>query len=89
MKKEKICQSCGFPLKRDTQGGGTEADGSISPQYCSMCYKDGEFLSPSYVTDAKSMQRYCIQQMRDDGINPIFAFIATRTIPGLARWKKK
>jgi hypothetical protein len=30
MKREKVCQSCGFPLKRDTLGKGTEADGSIS-----------------------------------------------------------
>ncbi len=24
------CQSCGMPLSKDPQGGGTEADGSLS-----------------------------------------------------------
>jgi len=29
MKQYKFCQSCGFPLKKDKNGGGTEKDGSI------------------------------------------------------------
>ena len=26
MKEHKFCQSCGFPLKKDKRGGGTEED---------------------------------------------------------------
>ena len=30
----KNCQSCGMPLSRDPNGGGTNADGSASAMYC-------------------------------------------------------
>ncbi len=88
MKENKYCQSCGFPLKKDTKGGGSEKDGSISLKYCSMCYKDGEFLTPPEIDTAEKMQSFCIQEMKKDGINSIFAWLATRPIPNLERWKK-
>jgi len=37
----KFCQSCGMPLNNEIKG--TEADGSISEDYCVYCYKDGKF----------------------------------------------
>jgi len=89
MKKYKFCQSCGYPLKKDKQGGGTEKDGSISKKYCSMCYKAGEFLSPKEIDTAEKMQKFCIEQMKKDGINGAFAWLATRSIPKLERWKQE
>ncbi len=56
MKEFRFCQSCGFPLKKDKKGGGTENDGSISKKYCSMCYENGEFLTPPEVNTAEKMQ---------------------------------
>lgn len=32
----KNCQSCGMPMSRDEQGGGTNADGSKSTMDCSL-----------------------------------------------------
>ncbi len=87
MKENKFCQSCSFPMSKDTQGGGTEKDGSINKKYCSMCYKDGEFMSPEIDT-AKKMQDFCVEQMKKDGMNGIVAWLATRGIPNLERWKK-
>jgi hypothetical protein len=84
----KICQSCGFPLKKDKKGGGTEKDGSRSLKYCSMCYENGAFLSPVEIDTAEKMQKFCIQQMKMAGMNGLFAWLATRPIPGLERWKK-
>jgi hypothetical protein len=46
VKENKVCQSCGFPLKKDKKGGGSKKDGSVSQKYCSMCYEQGEFLTP-------------------------------------------
>lgn len=83
----KFCQSCGFPLKNDKKGGGSEADGSISTQYCSMCYENGEFLNPPEIKTAKQFQAYCIEQMKADGMNGLWAWILTRGIPRLDRWK--
>ena len=87
MKKNKFCQSCGYPLNKDKEGGGSEADGSISPEYCSMCYKDGQFLSPPEVDSAAKMQEFCVQEMKKDGMNGILAWVLTRGIPKLERWK--
>lgn len=81
------CQSCGYPLKKDKQGGGTEKDGSISTKYCSMCYRNGEFLTPADIDTAKKMQAFCIDQMKKSGFNGIIAWLATRSIPKLERWR--
>lgn len=32
-----MCQSCGYPLSKDKNGGGSNADGSISETYCPKC----------------------------------------------------
>lgn len=83
-----FCQSCGFPLNKDKKGGGTEKDGTKSNKYCSMCYANGQFLTPADVDTAEKMQAFCIKEMRKDGMNKVFAWLATRGIPRLERWKK-
>jgi hypothetical protein len=88
MRTYKFCQSCGFPLKKDKKGGGSEKNGSLSLKFCSMCYENGEFLTPSDVNTAEKMQRYCMEEMKKDGYNAFFAWLATRSIPKLERWKK-
>lgn len=88
MKEYKFCQSCGYPMKRDKNGGGTEKDGSISKKYCSMCYENGVFLSPKEVDTPEKMQEFCIKEMKKAGINGILAWLATRGIPKLERWRK-
>ena len=88
MKTYKFCQSCGFPLKNDKKGGGSEKDGSISKKYCSMCYVNGEFLTPTEIDTAAKMQKFCIREMKKNGMSGIFAWLATKAIPRLERWKK-
>lgn len=88
MKNYKYCQSCGFPLKKDKKGGGSNEDGTLSKRYCSMCYENGRFLNPPEVDTAKKFQKYCIQEMKKDGMNGLLAWFLTRGIPKLERWKK-
>lgn len=83
-----MCQSCGYPLKKDEKGGGTEKDGSKSQKYCSMCYANGEFLNPPEVDTAEKMQKFCIVEMKKSGMNGILAWVLTRGIPRLERWRK-
>jgi hypothetical protein len=77
MREYKFCQSCGFPLKKDKKGGGTEKDGSLSKEYCSMCYENEELLTPPEIDTAQKMQTFCIQEMKKDGFNSFFAWLAT------------
>lgn len=80
------CQSCGMPLSRDRQGGGTEKDGSRSPAYCSHCYQGGEFQNPAIDT-AEKMQAHVKAKMKEMGIPGFLTGIFTRKIPHLDRWK--
>ncbi|MEY3386811.1 MAG: hypothetical protein RIR53_1622 [Bacteroidota bacterium] len=84
----KYCQSCGFPLKKDRQGGGTEADGTKSEKFCSMCYQGGVFLTPTFIDTPAKMQMFCIEQMKKSGYNGFVAWLATRSIPRLERWRR-
>jgi hypothetical protein len=87
MKNYKFCQSCGMPMKQDPQKGGSEKDGSKNNKYCSYCYQEGEFTSPEVDTPQK-MQEFCIKKMKEQGMPKIIAWVFTRSIPKLERWKK-
>jgi hypothetical protein len=83
----KFCQSCGMPMKKDPQHGGMNADGSKSTEYCSYCYKDGAFSSPE-IDNPKKMQEFCIGKMKEMGMPGFVAWLFTRGIPKLKRWKE-
>ena len=84
----KFCQSCGYPMNKDVKGGGSEKNGSVNKKYCSMCYENGEFLSPPGIDTAEKMQKFCIQEMKKSGMNGLLSWVLTRGIPKLERWKK-
>lgn len=81
----KQCQSCGMPMSKDPQGGGSEADGAKSESYCSLCYENGEFHQPDVT--ASEMQTFCIEMMKKQGMWGPLAWLFTRQIPRLERWK--
>ena len=85
MKQNKICQSCGMPLKKDPKKGGTNADGYISEEYCSYCYENGEFINPC--DSVEVFQEYCRQMMIKGGHSRITAWLFSRGIKRLKRWK--
>ena len=87
MKNYKFCQSCGMPMDKDSEKGGSEKNGSKSLKYCSYCYKNGEFTSPEIDT-AEKMQKFCIEKMQEQGMSKFVAWIFTRSIPRLERWKE-
>jgi hypothetical protein len=40
------------------------------------------------VDTAEKMQQFCISEMKKSGMNGIFAWLATRAIPKLERWRR-
>ncbi|MCP5075386.1 MAG: hypothetical protein GY947_19105 [Rhodobacteraceae bacterium] len=80
-----VCQSCSMPMKKDPGGGGTEADGTHSAKYCSLCYQDGAFVQPDF--DAAEMQAFCVEQLQKKGMPRFMAWMFTRSIPKLERWQ--
>lgn len=80
----KSCQSCGMPLKRDETGGGTNADGTKHPMYCSHCFVGGKFTQPELTVE--EMQDLVKGKLREFGIPGFLCWPFTNKIPKLKRW---
>ena len=86
IRTSKFCQSCGMPMKKDPQHGGLNKDGTKSADYCSYCYVNGEF---TFKGNAKEMQAFCKEKMIEQGSSKFLAWLFTRSIPWLSRWRTK
>ena len=82
----KICQSCAMPITSDDLLG-TEADGSISQDYCKYCYKDGQFV------DDVSMEEYIEMCSKfgeqADMTNEQMHDYCAQIFPTLKRWRQE
>lgn len=79
------CESCGMPLTKDPNGGGSEADESLSTKFCSICYENGAFRHPNVTVG--EFQKHCVDALAEKGMPRIMAWAFTRGIPKLERWK--
>ncbi|MFZ4412772.1 MAG: zinc ribbon domain-containing protein [Bacteroidales bacterium] len=86
-KKNKICQSCGMPMKKDSKMGGSNEDGSIQYKYCSYCYENGKFKQADITV--QEMQVFVKEKMKELGFPRILGWFFTSGIPRLERWKKQ
>lgn len=83
----KKCQSCGMPLKKSPNGGGTDADGTISKIYCAYCYDKGAFTKPDWTVE--QMQEFVSGKMQEMPFPlSMFTGMVVNGIPKLKRWKK-
>lgn len=84
----KQCQSCGMPLQTKKAGDcrGTKADGSKSEKWCSLCYKNGEFIDGGCTLE--EMQEIVDKALVDKGSGRLFRWMAKKQLPTLERWKK-
>lgn len=81
-----ICQSCGMPMKIDSDFG-TNADSSKNEEYCTYCYQQGQFTKPDIAME--QMIKGCIGMMVKYGMPEDKAKQQAETqIPNLKRWKK-
>ena len=81
----KNCQSCGMPINKDPEKGGTNADGSKSGMYCSYCYTNGVFTQPEI--SVLQMKEFCTQKMVEMKIPRFLAKFYAMGIPRLERWR--
>jgi hypothetical protein len=87
MKKNQICQSCGMPLDKDPNKGGTNTDKSISEKYCSFCFKDGKFLDEGISLQEKIEKNIQIAVSRGNIPENKARKMAENLLPTLERWK--
>jgi hypothetical protein len=85
--KGPACQSCGMPLSRDAKGGGGNADGSRSSEYCSHCYDKGVFTQPDI--SAEEMTLLVEGKLRSMHFPGFLARRFAREVPTLRRWRSK
>lgn len=72
-------------MKRDPLGGGSEADGTRSPRYCSHCYTEGRFKQPDVTLP--QMQVLVRDKLVEFGFPRFLAKFFTRGLPKLERWQ--
>jgi hypothetical protein len=82
--KGPYCQSCGMPLSKDAKGSGSEADGSISTEFCSHCYVGGKFTQPDLSVDQMIVR--VRGKMKEIHIPGLLAKKFTKEIPAVRRW---
>jgi len=83
--KGPACQSCGMPISKDPMGGGTNADGTRTREYCSHCYERGVFTQPNIT--AAEMMLLVEGKLRSMHIPGFLARKWAREIPTLRRWR--
>ena len=81
------CQSCGMPLSKDPLGGGSNADGSLSSEYCSHCYRKGVFTQPDITP--QEMMKVVEEKLRSMHFPGFLARRFAREVPTLRRWRGK
>jgi hypothetical protein len=81
-----ICQSCGMPLDKDPNKGGTNIDKSKSVKYCSFCFQDGHFKDEGITLQQKISKN--VQIAVNMGIPENQAIeMAESILPKLERWQ--
>lgn len=82
---EKFCQSCGMPMEKDPNHGGSNADGTKNNRYCSLCYEQGKFRDDFQSAD--EMISLVKEKLGEMGYGSLKKWFFTSHIPKLDRWK--
>ena len=83
----KICQSCGMPLDKDPNKGGTNSDGSKSEKYCSYCFQNGKFTDEGITFQEKIEENVRIILARMGIPEELARKNAENLLSNLDRWK--
>jgi hypothetical protein len=81
-----ICQSCGMPMERKKDFG-TNADNSISKDYCVHCFQKGRFSYPD-MTLKQMIDMLAGMASRMNMTEEQVRKMASKNLPKLKRWKK-
>lgn len=84
MENESRCQSCGMPVGSHFYG--TNFDGSENRDWCTFCFRDGEFTDPDITCE--QMIEMSVENMTNDLSLPTDEAeeLARSIIPNLRRW---
>lgn len=90
MSEAPICQSCGVPMPDDGQKG-TNADGSLTNDYCRSCYKNGSFTTDISLEDMVEINLRYLDEWSEIAGKDLSIDEARemqrRLLPTLKRWR--
>jgi len=78
-------QSCGMPLSMDANGGGNNADGSVSTEYCGHCWAGGKFAQPDLTL--ATMRSRVDGMLRENSVPDPMREQALAGLAQLKRWQ--
>ena len=81
----KTCQSCGMPMAKE-EDFGTEAGGGRSKDYCTYCYRDGNFTEPGITIDKMAEKGGAIMSQMYDIPQQKAVEFAREQLSCLKRW---
>lgn len=86
----KFCQSCGMPLTSNEECG-TNADGSLSTDYCTYCYQQGKFQQDCTMDEMIEHCAQFVEEFNKDAEQKVTKEEAIammkQEFPKLKRWK--
>ena len=90
--EQKICQSCGMPMVTAEEFG-TDSDGSVNTDYCTYCFKDGQFTVEATMDEMIARYAEFPDALKDEKGNSISKeqFMANMKVflPALKRWQNQ
>lgn len=75
-----------MPLQKDPEGGGTNADGTKSTDYCSFCFKEGKFC---YEGDMASFRDWLDNHLKEKKMSWFIRKLTWWQLPTLKRWNQQ
>jgi hypothetical protein len=90
--EQKFCQSCGMPMTAPEHFG-TNKDGSANTDYCSYCFKDGQFTNNMTMDEMISHCAQFVDEFNKDSGQKLTKEEAISQMkqffPQLKRWKQQ
>jgi len=76
-----------MPLNTKKAGDcrGSEANGTKSEKWCSLCYENGAFIGPDCTLE--QMEVIVDNALKEQGSGRIMRWMAKKQLPTLERWK--
>lgn len=92
MKEMNFCQSCGMPIETEEMKG-TNKDGGKCGDYCTYCYKDGEFTQNMTMDEMIELNLKFIDEWKTESGEELTIDKAREQLnlfmPTLKRWKQE
>lgn len=91
MNKNRVCQSCGMPLKNEIDYA-LNIDGTLNKEYCKYCFQNGKFTNDFTMEEMIEHNLKFLDEFNKDANTSFNSEEARKEMllffPSLSRWSK-